>query len=506
MLRKPLNRPHEDAVPMIETSKSLSTRCKLFIQSHIILIVILFLAALVWGFVFSKAATDYLLERNWNGYGQVNIFGLTVYFEFEGWVDYGYFYQTWGEQFLNGYVPYTDAFNYPTPDQNAPYFFPPLFLYLCVLGNSLPVDPFGTALLICLFGFATAFPVYGIAEYLSRNKRVGEIAVASYLLNPLILYHTVYEWLNPAPFVFFMMMSFYLLMKRRRIAGTLAMVTAALFKQTVFFMALPLIVYLIKTPPEKELSDYDSETSEEYELVAGDNLDVKGFIRMAVIVLIYFVIMSLPYIIDFSNYIFYILLKPGMTILESVTVLPESNIPMTFAVPFIVIGAPEPFVQFVNLATAYSVFLFIGIVVLLLPMLFEVKDDRNLRSYWRKILFLSLLLLLVVHIFSPRGSYKYYFVALIPFFTILSSERMISHGTKKIQASLSMVLNPLIITGLIVIPNRYIYLGLLLLVMLSYILYKEFGFVYDSFTRPLSESFQNFKSRIFKSGQETVTS
>ena len=254
------------------------------------------------------------------------------------------------------------------------------------------------------------------------------------------------------------------------------------------------------------VDNYDPETSEEYELIAGDDLDVKGFIRMAVIILVYVVIMSLPYILDFSNYIFYILLKPGMTILESVTVLPESNIPMTFAVPFIVIGAPEALAQFVNLATAYSVFLFIGIVVLLIPMLIEVKDDRNLRSYWRKILFLSLLLLLVVHIFSPRGSYKYYFVALIPFFTILSSQRMISHGTKKIQASLSMVLNPLIITSLIVIPNRYIYLGLLLLVMLSYILYKEFGFVYDLFTRPLSKGFQNFKSRIFKSGQETVTS
>jgi hypothetical protein len=491
---------------MNETSSSLSTRCKLFIQSHRALLTILIVAAFVWALVFFVAASDYLLMRSWNGTGHFDIFGLTVHFEFEGWSDYAYYYQTWGDQFLNGYIPYTDAFDNAAPDQYAPYFFPPLYLYLCALGNALPIDPFGTALLICLFGYATAFPVYGIAEYLSQNKRVGEIAAATYLLNPLILYHTVYEWLNPAPFVFFLMMSFYLLMKHHRIAGTLAMVTAALFKQTVFFLALPLIAYLIKTPPAKELSDHDPETSEEYELIAGDNLDVLGFIRMAVIVLVYAVVISLPYIIDYGNYIFYILLKPGMTLLDSVTVIPESNIPMTFAVLFIVMGAPEPVAQFFNLATAYSVFLFIGILVLLVPMLFEVKDDRNLRSYWRRMLFLSILLLLVVHIFSPRGVYKYYFVALIPLFSILSGERMISHGTKKIQASLSMVINPLIITALILIPNRYVYLGLLLLVMMSYILNKQFGDVYYLITKPLSQSIRKFKSRIINSGHENITS
>lgn len=491
---------------MNETSSSLSTRCKFFVQSHVPLVVILILAAIVWTLVFFTAATDYLLMRSWNGAGHFDIYGLTVYFEFEGWSDYAYYYQTWGDQFLNGYVPYTDAFNKLGSDQYAPYFFPPLYLYLCAFGNALPIDPFGTAFLICLFGYATAFPVYGIAEYLSQNKRVGEIAVASYLLNPLILYHTVYEWLNPAPFVFFTMMSFYLLMKRRRIAGTLAMVTAALFKQTVFFLALPLIAYLIKTPPRKDLADYDPETSEEYELIAGDDLDVLGLIRMAIIVLVYVVVMSLPYIIDYGNYFYYIILKPGMTLLESVTVIPESNIPMTIAVLFILIGAPEPLTQFVNLATAYSVFLFIGVIILFVPMLLEVKDDRNLRSYWRRILFLTLLLLLVVHIFSPRGVYKYYFVALIPFFSILSGERMISQGTKKIQASLSMVINPLIITAMILIPNRYVYLGLILLVMMAYIVNKGFGDVYYLITRPFSQRFRNFKSRVFQSSNEYVAS
>ncbi|MHA2396747.1 MAG: hypothetical protein ACXAC0_08585 [Candidatus Thorarchaeota archaeon] len=487
---------------MNETSSSLWTRFKLFIRSHIVLISILILAAFVWVFVFSLAVSDFLLESKWYGSGDLNIFGFTLHVEFEGWADYSYFYQTWGERFLDGYTPYTDAFNDAGPEHNAPFFFPPLFLYICALGTALPFGPFGIGFLICLFGYATAFPVYGIAKYLSHNKRVGEIAAASYLLNPLILYHTVYEWLNPAPFVFFMMLSFYLLMKQHRTMGALAMVTAVLFKQIAFFLALPLIAYLIKVPPSKELSDTDQETSEDNELYAGDDLDVLGLLRMTVIVLIFVVVMSLPYILDFSNYFYYIFLKPGMTIIDDITIIPEGNMPMTLAVLLIIAGAPEPLTQFVNLANAYSVFLLISIIVLLYPMLTAVKDDRDLHSYWRRILYLSLLLLLCIHIFSPRGIYKYYCVALIPVVSIASSEKMVTSGIKKIRASLSMVITPLLVTAVILIPSRYIYIGLLVLVLLSYILYKNFGEVYGL----MAFDFQRLKSRLFQRSSESVSS
>jgi hypothetical protein len=498
--------PCKDAVLMNETSSSLSTRCKLFIQSHRALLIILIVAAFVWILVFSQAASDYILESNWNGTGHFNIFGFTVYVQFEGWSDYAYYYQTWGERFLNGYIPYTSTFDIVGPDHYVPYFFPPLYVYLCALGNSLPIDPFGTAVLICLFGYATALPVYGITTYISHNERVGEVAVATYLLNPLILFHTVYEWLNPAPFVFFMMMSFYLLMKHHRLAGTLSMVTAALFKQTVFFLALPLIAYLIKNPPSKALVDHSDDSPESDNSVIGNRLDARSLLKMAIIVVVYVVIFSFPYILDFGNYLFYIFLKPGMILLSDITILPASNSPVPFTVLFILIGAPEPLTQFINLATAYSAFLLIGILIPFVLMLLEVKDDENLPRYWRRLLFFTLLLLLSVHIFSPRGIYKYYCVALIPFFSIISCERMISYGTKKIQASLSMIINPLLITVLILIPNRFVYIGLLILVMIAYIFYKEFGLVYNIFSEPLLRIHQSAKSKLFPSNPEMGSS
>jgi hypothetical protein len=355
-----------------------------------------------------------------------------------------------------------------------------------------------------LFGYATAFPIYGIAKYLSQNRRVGEIAVTSYLLNPLILYHTVYEWLNPAPFVFFMMLSFYLLMKRRRTMGTLAMVTAAMFKQTAFFLALPLIAYLIKVPPPKDASDNDQDSSDDYELYAGDDTDPLGLVRMTIIVLVFVVIVSLPYILDLGNYLYYLLVRPGTTLIDDITVIPEGNMPMTLAVLLIIAGAPEPLTQFVNLATAYSVFLVISIIILLYLMLTEVKDDRDLRSYWRRILYFSLLLLLCVHIFSPRGIYKYYCIALIPLVSILSNERMMSRGKEKIGGSIMMVINPLLITIAILFPSRYIYIGLLVLVMLSYLLYRNFGEVYGLIRESLVYDFQRLKSRFGKIKNESA--
>ena len=492
MLRIMLNIPSEGVVSMDETS----SRLKQFIYSHIVLVTILILAAFVWSFVFLRAVSDYMMMSNWNGSGDLNLFGFTIHVEFEGWADYGYYYETWGERFLDGYTPYTEAFNNASPDHYAPYFFPPLYLYMCALGTALPFGSFGIGLVICLFGYATAFPIYGTAKYLSQNKRVGEISVASYLLNPLILYHTAYEWLNPAPFVFFMMLSFYLLMKQHRTMGTLAMVAAAMFKQTAFFLALPLVAYLIKVPPPKDDPENDQESPEDYELYAGDDLDVLGLLRMTIIVLVFVVIVSLPYILDIENYLYYIFVRPGTTLIDDITVVPEGNMPMTLAVLLIIAGAPEPLTQFVNLATAYSVFLFISIIILLYLMLNEVKDDRDLRSYWRRILYFSLLLLLCVHIFSPRGIYKYYCVALIPLVSILSSEGMMSRGKEKVRGSIMMVINPLLVTIAILVPSRYIYIGLLVLVMLSYMLYRNFGEIYGLIRESLVYDFQRLKLRL----------
>ncbi|NHI83778.1 MAG: hypothetical protein EAX81_05705 [Candidatus Thorarchaeota archaeon] len=473
------------------------------IKGNGLFIVVLLAAAAVWAWVFNEAAIDFVsggarpFRAVWNGYGEFDIFGYTIHLNLEGWADHDYFYHNWAEQFLGGELPYTPEFDtiiVNSDSFNVPYFFPPLYLYICVIGKLLHPD-FGIGFIITLFGFLTVFPIYGIAEYLSENRRVGEAAAATYLFSPIVLYYTVFEWLNPAPFVFFAMLSFYLLMKDYRIAGAISMTMSALFKQTAFFFALPLFAYLFRRPPR--MIEQSNEVSEEENHKADDNLDLVEFAKIAIIVIIYAGIASMPYILDPANYLYNILQRAGATHLASFTKLPPSNSPITIAVLFVVAGiqaettqleALVPMLQWLaeilDLLNLYSILLLIGVIPVFLLLLIEVKDDRNLRGYWRRIFYLTFLLMLSVHLFSPRGIYKYYTVVFAPFFSILSVSAICNRDLDKLQVSLPMLVNPFILAIAIMIPDRNLYLLYLILIFLAYILKSAFSDIYNLLTRP----------------------
>jgi len=476
-------------------------------------IIILIIALFVWSFVFSVAATDLITGGSqpyravWNGSGNFDLFGYTVHYNFEGYLDYDYYYNSWGQQFVKGFSPYTDAFNRAEIGDrfyNTIYFLPPLYVYMCALGVSLPMGPFGIGFLLTFFGYLTAIPIYGISAYLSQNNRVGAVATATYLFNPVVLFHTVFEWLNPAPFVFFAMLSFFLLMRGNRLSGTLAMATSVLFKQTAFFLVLPLLAYLLRKPPVK-----NAVVTEEGLKPAGDDIDLRGFVKMAVYVLIFVGAVSLPYLMDIGNYIYYIFQRPGGFLLINVTTLPNVSQPISFTVLLISLNMviqnlnaslglmlpeiPESFVQLVNLGTYYTIFLVITMIPLLLKMLLTKKDDTNLRQYWSKMMFLTLLLMLCLHLFSPRGIYKYYTVLLIPFFSILPVSNMISQRTEKTGLSIFMILNPIMFGLLIIFPSRYVYLAYLVLILVGYIAHKQFSLVMGLVTHGLRRIPKRFR-------------
>ncbi|MFW9815589.1 MAG: hypothetical protein ACFFEW_06650 [Candidatus Thorarchaeota archaeon] len=449
------------------------------LRSHIVLILILIASFIVWTVVFSLAAQDFLVSGtrpfrySWDGIGQFELFGWTINYEFEGYVDYDFYYLTWADQFLNGVIPYTDAFNqanFDGIDYNTPFFLPPLFLYLCVIGASM--GPLGLGFLISVFGFITAFPVYGISKYLSKKKRIAEISVATYLLNPLVLFQTTYKWMNPAPFVFFTTLAFYLFMKQRRFEGTLAITTAIFFKQIAIFFALPLIAYLIKKPPKDVQEDNQAIRDGKGNLLS-DYVDLRSFAKVIAVIGVFAVLLSLPYILDFRNYLYYMLERPGAVLYDDLTSLPDFGTPITFTALLILLGAPEGLSALFNVGIYYTLFLLPGVIGTLGLCLFEEKDDRNLKGYWRKIFYLTLLLVFWLHIFSPRGIYKYYLVAIIPLISILSSSSMMRSETTEVNASVSMIVNPFLIGLLILFPSRHVYLTLLVLMMLMYLLHKQ---------------------------------
>ncbi|MHA2118525.1 MAG: hypothetical protein ACW98J_06365 [Candidatus Thorarchaeota archaeon] len=149
------------------------------------------------------------------------------------------------------------------------------------------------------------------------------------------------------------------------------------------------------------------------------------------------------------------------------------------------IGAPEWLSEFVNLTTYYSIGLAIAIIPILALMLMEVKNDQDLKAYWRRILFLTLLLMLCVHILSPRGIYKYYTVVLVPFFSILSTSSLCQRTSDNTRVSFPMLLVPMVCSFAIMIPARTTYLLYLLLIFAGYILHRAFSYTYELAAEPV---------------------
>ncbi|UCE10161.1 MAG: hypothetical protein JSW61_14515 [Candidatus Thorarchaeota archaeon] len=459
------------------------------ILSHLPLIVILIAGLVVWIQVFQIAAEDYLAEGSWNSMhawlggagrvgvdvGQFDFFGLTIPFQFEGYSDYSYFYKHWGNNVLNGLLPYSPEFGYLEIDgivnENGVYFFPPLYAILCAFGVLLEPN-IGIGIILSSFGFVTVLPVYGIATELSNNRRVGEIAALTYLFNPNVLYHVTFLWMNTPPFIFFFFSGFYMLITGRRHAGTLLIVMAALFKQTAWFLGIPLVVHLLIRKRNS-----NGESSEKKNLIdsLASTMDFKAFATSVVVVLIFGLAVLLPFLLaQPDTMLSYMSLAAGGFPLESFTDPPGYGSPMRFQVLPVVLGFPDA-AQFLDGLVYYGILLWFGVTLLGGYLFFEPKMDTNRNHYFRRLLFVTMLMMFWVHLMGPRGVYKYYFTLFAPFFSIFSSRGMVVGPEERVKASPTMLFIPALFSSLILIPPRNIYFVSVIAIYLLYILASVSG-------------------------------
>jgi hypothetical protein len=477
-----------------------------FLIENRFLISVMLIGFIVWAIVFNTAVIDYTNTNAWASRtswlgpfpnpGTVQIFGYTVQYQLEGYSDYSFYYVHWGYNSLYGVMPYSPEYGVLQLDgitnENGAHMFPPFTSYLYAAGIALSKlmswKNWGIGLLIVAFGYLTALPIYGIAKELSSNRRVGEVAALTYLLNPLMLYHTDFLWFNPAPFVFFFFAGFYMLIRGKRLTGTLLIVSAALFKQTAWFLGIPLVVYLLVRPRERkspvenkiESNDIDAtkdekKTSLHEKFVSflqpfSDYFDFRNFMISVVAVLIFVGAVMLPYLIaqpDFWNY--WRLALGAFSFEGNYTAPPPYNVPMRIQVLAIIAGNPD-LAKLLDTIIVSGAPLGFGVVLCAGVMVLKDKFIGEEKLYFRRILFMTLLLLLTVTILGPRGVFKYYFVMLMPFFSIFSSARMVRGTGEHVPFSASMVWLPITLTLLILIPDRNIYLAYVLLIFFGYLL------------------------------------
>ena len=609
---------------------------------------------IIYTTIFNLAVADYLNTAAWNrraawmGTASFDFFNQTVNIQFEGYSDYSYYYVHWGHHFLNGTMPYAPGFGQFEMDgitnNNGAYIFPPLYAILYAFGIFLnPIENTGIGVLLSIFGYITVFPTYGIMYEFTKSRRAAEAAAFTYMLSPLVLYHTLVVWLNTAPVVFFFFSGFYFIIRGKRNIGTLLIVIAALFKQIVWFLGVPLVIYLLlkwRTPDEddtKETLDIESshegkqkpsisewlfnspeiiwyllsitvmssfvtfvllfvlavfpslatiaaglqiamlilaintfyisvsiwisqrkqQTLEEFQpllrttpiiaiitLVIGaflfslpnvfvtiqDNVtnallysqialgifigwwpfafvmflgfnlrpsslpdlfktmkikfDTIPFLKSVIIVLVFVVIICAPFVIaNPTNFFRNIMLAAGGFYLDDFVNLPKYGAPMRFQVLPIVLGQSE-LAAFLNEVVYRGLLLWIGVFFICLFIFLTPKEKEHKMYYLRRILFLSLILMLWVHLVGPRGVYKYYFVIFAPFFSIFSSARMAASKEEVIPFSLSMLYVPFLLSAMIIIPNRTVYLFGVIIIMIGYLISHQMGTLWSYVKRP----------------------
>lgn len=468
-----------------------------FFYEHIILIIILAVGLGVWITVFNLAVDDYLATDLWRtrgvwlGNGDFDFFGYTVTYQYEGYTDHSFYYIHWGTNMVNGVMPYTPEFGYLELDgyvnENGAFMFPPLTAYFYALGIALPLGDCGIGFLITAFGYMIVFPVYGLGKELSNNRHVGEAAALTYLLNPNVLYHIAFVWMNPSPFIFFFFSGFYMLVRGNKNVGTLLIVTAALFKQTAWFLGIPLVVYLLIKPSskdedKKQPSDNTTETTtrtftERFRGIVSQIssvFDFRGFLISTVMVLCFVLVIVFPFLVANPNMLSYLALATGSWPLESTTELPGYGTPIRLEILPVAAGLPW-LAEILHLLVYFGFLLTLGVFLFMGLMFLEPRYKKRKRFYLRKLLFLTLLLMLWVHIAGPRGVYKYYFTLFAPFFSIFASTRMVTSEEETVPFSTSMLWIPLALSFAILIPPRSVYLFVVILIFIGYAMISTIG-------------------------------
>lgn len=487
-----------------------------FLIENRILISVMVIGFIVWAIVFNAAVIDYTSSVGWTSRTSwlgplpdpdtVDIFGFAIEYQIEGYSDYTFYYVHWGYNFLYGTMPYSPEFGYlelnGITNENGAHMFPPFTSYLYTtgiwLGNLFGWGNWGIGLLLAGFGFLTALPIYGIAKELSSNRRVGEVAALTYLLNPLVLYHTDFLWFNPAPFVFFFFAGFYMLIREKRLIGTLFIVSAALFKQSAWFLGIPLIVYLLvkrrnRPPDEEDASLKNGDLNGSLEEVDEkpkpkpilDYFDLRGFAISIIVVLLFIGAVMFPFIIAQPDFLNYWSLALGSFSFEGNFVDPlPYNVPQRIQGLLIMAGMSEQAELLDTIIVSggpmvFSVIIFLGVMIL--------KDRFNgeEKLYLRRILFMTFMMMLLVNIVGARGVFKYYFVAIVPFFSIFSSARMIRGTGEHVPFSASMALLPISFTLMILIPDRNFYMAYVILIFALYLITPLIDYLYDSAKRLL---------------------
>jgi len=323
----------------------------------------------------------------------------------EAYSDFSAYYVPFVTQFLQGNLPYTAGLWAPQGIQI--YIYPPLFLYittgfyLCpsemlfpaiqslnLIGYEVGIARLSFAFVF--FDLATCPVIYAAARQVTRNPALPVVAMLVYGLNPIGLWWGDYMWLSTPIHTFFLVLGFYFMLRQDLRWAAFWIAIATMIKQTAVIL-LPVILFLELTRGAKR---------------ALVSLGIMAAVGLA---------LSLPYLALYPlDYLGSIVRGFGASMLGAT--LPLDTYPISVSI--LAFYFPQPLRLIVSYLVYYGVPFGASLAALWATSLVIPRSPRH--AYQTRLVTVALLLSLALHTFFPRGIYKYYLLALVPFLILFA--------------------------------------------------------------------------------------
>jgi len=383
----------------------------------------------------------------------IRIFTLTTYslglpdiflqvLHVELYNDYQFFYLSWIPTLWEGAWAYSSALPH--------YLYPPLWIYTVALFGSVPAW-FPGAILFS-FNMATGFVVYKIAMLISNRNSQSILAMIIYLLNPITVGYGSFMWLNPTPFVFFAILSFYLALNGNPELSVLALSVATLYKQFAVIFFPILVLFLIRKKTGITIQQ-----------------GLTKFFRYTIIYGFVLLLVSLPFLLFSPQEYYYQVISSSFGSYSRLTVFtPDLSMPVHFGSFFLWLGGSSWFTDILAWFISNFVFLALcGIVVYIsygtIKPITDTSNGSNLdiKDLFMKAILWSFVAVLCLQVFFPRGVYKFYLLALMPFASLLFDYRNLTLSQGKDFHLRKRHLFVPVFATVVFLCYRFIYLWLL---------------------------------------------
>ncbi len=381
------------------------------------------------------------------------------YLTIEMYSDYQTWYMGWSVPFKEGVWLYSD--------EMIGYEYGPLYMLTIGFFSYLP-HAWGMGIPLFLFGVGTGWIVHKITYKLTKNETQSNIATLIYFLNPFTLLYSSFTWLNPSIYTFFVVLSFYFLLKSKYTYSLASLGIATMYKQFAIIFFPLVLIYIIKQNKTEKV---------------GANF--KTVIKYALTFSLTILIISLPFlIVDYQVYINRVFFNNAVFSPENLNrVVYHLGVGVRFTDPILLLGGTNIITLAINYLIAYYILLGVSFAIVYISLFrysHKIDESNNRYQLFTKILYLSVFLVIAVQLFYPRGAYKFYLILLAPFLSIFFDYKNLSINPKSSNLSKKRILIPLAISWGIFFCFRYAYFLILILWMVFLILMnRKYTLVHD---------------------------